>query len=105
MCNCQTQKLRLVRQQIRHSQELNYSGNEAEKIIRMKHWKRSRWKTMTRQNINRITKANICLYTLIEGKMDMKQYILKEIHRFWNYSKTSKTIRQGEYLKSNCLIL
>ena len=33
MCNCQTQKLRLVRQQIRHSQELNYSGNEAEKLL------------------------------------------------------------------------
>lgn len=100
MCNCQTQKLGPVRQQIRHSQELNYSGNEAEKLLE---WSiersRCKRKTMTRQNINRITKANICVYMLIEGKMDMKQYILKEIHRFWNYSKTSKTIRQGKILK------
>ena len=39
MCNCQTQKLRLVRQQIRHSPELKYfSGNEAEEILENEAW-------------------------------------------------------------------
>lgn len=34
MYNCQTQKLRLVEQQIRHSPDLKYcSGNKAEEIM------------------------------------------------------------------------